>query len=210
MISKEQQADMAAQIVAGMLARPDSKPKGEYASGGIEYGSPEHYVAAAMAHVRAIIKEIEKMNIKVKKLYPDAQMPIYASEGAACFDLHAYKPDGAAGILSFLHPAVTIATGLAFEVPPGFCMLVFSRSGMGFRHNARLANCVGVIDSDFRGEVMVRLTLDNPTEDSRMWIEHGERIAQAMIVPAPQVTLREVLKLSDTERGMNGFGSTGR
>ena len=86
------------------------------------------------------------MQLKVKRLNPAAQLPEYATPGAACFDLRAIT----GGIASDGMP-LAIATGLAFEVPAGFAMLIFSRSGHGFKNNTRLANCVGVIDSDYTG-----------------------------------------------------------
>lgn len=85
-------------------------------------------------------------------------------------------------------------------------MLIFSRSGHGFNYGARLANCVGVIDSDYRGEVKVKITCD---ESRGIVMERGARIAQAMIVPVPRVHFDEVAELSPTERGTGGFGSTG-
>lgn len=144
------------------------------------------------------------MEIKVKKLHQDAIMPTYATPGAACFDLYACC-DGSAG----LHPSfpVVIGTGLSFEIPEGYAMMVYSRSGHAFKHNVRLANCVGVIDSDYRGEVMVKLTADGR---GSLTVNHGDRIAQAMIVPVPQVALVEADDLTDTARGNGGFGSTGQ
>ena len=86
-------------------------------------------------------------------------------------------------------------------------MLVYSRSGHGFKYGVRLANCVGVIDSDYRGEVGVKLTADQTSEG--FFVRNGDRIAQAMIVPVDRVEFEEVEKLSDTDRGTGGFGSTG-
>lgn len=138
------------------------------------------------------------MRVKIKKLVPNAFTPSYGSDRAACFDLHfaELKKNGAFG------------TGLAFEVPVGHAMLVFSRSGHGFNHGVRLANCVGVIDSDYRGEVMVKLVQDNHDKGA-FFPEIGDRIAQAMIIPVDTVSFLEVQKLSETERGVGGFGSSG-
>lgn len=146
------------------------------------------------------------MQLKFKKLHPDAIAPFYASTGAACFDLHAITPHGP-DILTSGVP-VTFRTGLSFEIPEGHVMLVYGRSGHAFKNGVRLANCVAVIDSDYRGEVMVRLTKD-VSADSLLQVSAGDRIAQAMIVPIPQVELVEVSDLSETERGAGGFGSTG-
>lgn len=157
------------------------------------------------------------MKVKIKKLRPDAVIPTYGSAGAACFDLavpYRHLID-----TKYLHAGDTlvIPTGLTFEIPEGHVMLVFSRSGHGFKHNVRLANCVGVIDSDYRGEVMVKLTADIDDGDevplsalNAMKIKPGDRIAQAMIVPFPRVEVFMVVdELSETERGAGGLGSTG-
>lgn len=146
------------------------------------------------------------MKIKIKKLHPEALIPKYATDGAACFDLHAVEAPEYDMVLHGLPMAVR--TGLSFEIPHGFVMLIFSRSGHGFKHDTRLANCVGVIDSDYRGEVMVKLTRDNSAVSS-LTINVGDRIAQAMILPIPVVELVEADDLSETERGAGGFGSTG-
>lgn len=147
------------------------------------------------------------MKLKIKKLHPAAMLPTYATPGAACFDLYALPENDKAVPVCFGLPT-TIPTGLAFEVPEGHVMLIFSRSGHGFNNDTRLANCVGVIDSDYRGEVKVKLTRDqSPT--SYPIFKHGDRIAQAMVIPLPKVTFEEVQELSDTQRGNGGFGSTG-
>ncbi len=90
-------------------------------------------------------------------------------------------------------------------------MLIFSRSGHGFNHNARLANCVGVIDSDYRGEVLVKLSMDDEFCDpeTELYIRPGDRIAQAMLVQVPRCEFEVVEQLTITERGAGGFGSTG-
>lgn len=140
------------------------------------------------------------LNLKVKKLNPDANIPRYATGGAGCFDLFATNY----GLVP-RYGSYTFGTGFAFEIPEGFVMLVFSRSGDGFKHGVRLSNCVGVIDSDYRGEVKVKLRAD---EELKI-VCKGDRIAQAMLVPIPQVMFNVVEELSNTERGENGLGSTG-
>lgn len=147
------------------------------------------------------------MKLKVKKLYPNAIIPKYQTSGAACFDIHALIEDGSS-FVRYAEPA-TIRTGLSFEVPEGHVMLVFSRSGHGFKSDTRLANCVGVLDSDYRGELFVKLTRDPNDKSIPIKVMHGDRIAQAMIFPIPSVELEEATELSDTERGTNGLGSTG-
>lgn len=137
--------------------------------------------------------------LKVKKLHPDARLPVYGTDGAACFDLAALSP-------AEIWEARIIRTGLSFEIPEGHVMLIFSRSGHGFKNDVRLANCVGVIDADYRGEVMVKLTNDSTTH---FRVNAGDRIAQAIVIPFPRMAFEEVEELSSTERGEGGFGSTG-
>lgn len=140
------------------------------------------------------------INVKIKKLHPDAIMPTYGSDGAACFDLNCI---GGAYVDSYY----VFDTGLAFEIPEGHVMLVFSRSGHGFNNDIRLANCVGVIDHDYRGEVKVKLRCDSL--HGGLAVKRGDRIAQAMIIPYPKVGFVWADELSDTDRGAGGFGSTG-
>lgn len=141
------------------------------------------------------------MQLKVKRLSPDATLPTYATDGSACFDIYA-SSEGE------VYDSHTFDTGLSFEVPEGYVMLVFSRSGHGFNNDIRLANCVGVIDSDYRGELKVKLTND---KDINAWygFAKGDRIAQAMLIPYPKVSFIEVESLTETERGQGGFGSSG-
>ena len=142
------------------------------------------------------------MKLKFKKLQPDAVTPTYATKGAACFDLTAI------GRSVSLNDTAIYSTGLSFEIPEGHVLMVYSRSGHGFKSDMRLANAVGVCDSDYIGEVMVKLTYDGT--DTPNWPEIGDRVAQAMLVELPKVTLEETDTLHTTERGANGFGSTGR
>lgn len=160
------------------------------------------------------------MNFRVRKLHPSARLPTYATDGSGCFDLYAATVEGSehAGAGVYPDAPVTCQTGLAFEVPEGHVMLVFSRSGHGFNQGVRLANCVGVIDADYRGEVAVKLTADEIFVDPESFacdrhrhlrVTPGSRIAQALIVPIPRVEFEEVDELSATARGTGGFGSTG-
>lgn len=145
------------------------------------------------------------MELKVKKLTLDAIIPTYATDGSGCFDIYSTTAGD-------VFEDLTFDTGLSFEIPQGFVMLVFSRSGHGFKSGIRLANCVGVIDSDYRGELKVKLTNDSSNKTSRLnWltVNKGDRIAQALVIPYPQVQFIEVDELTSTERGVGGFGSTG-
>lgn len=143
------------------------------------------------------------VKIRIKKLHPDAIMPVYGSDGAACFDLFTINANFLAGGNSSLHD-----TGLAFEIPEGHVMLVFSRSGHGFKNDVRLSNCVGVIDHDYRGELKIKLRIDNSV--AALAVKSGDRIAQGMIIPYPKVEFDWADELSDTTRGEGGFGSTGQ
>jgi dUTP pyrophosphatase len=147
------------------------------------------------------------VQLKFKRVREGAHMPTFGTEGAACFDLYACLPFEPAINTCTPHQRVTIGTGLAFEVPPGYAMMIYSRSGQGFKENTRLSNCVGVIDSDYRGEVRVALTRDDM---KGLFICQGDRIAQAMLIPVPSVLFEEVEELSETVRGTGAYGSTGR
>jgi dUTP pyrophosphatase len=144
----------------------------------------------------------EKLALAFKRVHPAAIAPKYATDGSGCFDLFTLT-DGAIDPLG----STVVDLGLSFEVPQGYTMLVMSRSGHGFNFGIRLANGVGVIDSDYRGAVKVALASDNAHQVFRF--AAGDRIAQAMLVPTPLVHLIEVDELSQTERGAGGFGSTG-
>lgn len=147
------------------------------------------------------------MQLNIKKLHEDAIIPTYATPGSACFDLYAVEVEDNTRLIN--GKPQTFRTGLSFEIPAGYVMLVFSRSGHGFNYSTRLSNCVGVIDSDYRGEVMVRLIRDTDSLTSPNFFNTGDRVAQAMLVPVEQVVFFETEELTETERGMDGFGSTG-
>lgn len=145
-----------------------------------------------------------QLKVKIKKMVAEAIIPQYATPGAACFDLHSLT-DGVA----VKESPLVCDTGLAFEIPEGHVMLVFSRSGHGFKSDTRLSNCVGVIDADYRGEVKVKLAKDSML-GGVLNVSKGDRIAQAMVIPVDKVTFEEVDELGSTERGEGGFGSTGQ
>lgn len=154
------------------------------------------------------------MNVKVKKLNENATIPKYATSGAACFDLHSAEDIDWNKVYvqgMYLVTAI-IPTGLAFEIPEGYRMDIYPRSGWGFKHNIQLANGTGKIDSDYRGEVMVKLIGFIPISDFQKFtiqIKKGIRFAQAEINPVIQASFSEVETLSSTDRDSNGFGSTG-
>ena len=145
-----------------------------------------------------------------KKMNPlAADLPVYASAGAACFDLQACFAAKEDFSTLYLGESLTVGCGWAFQIPEGYVMLVFSRSGHAFKHGVRLANSVAVIDSDFRGEVQIKLTREHDAHGTLLVVHHGDRIAQAMLLPLPRVLLLEVDELVETARGEAGLGSTG-
>ena len=142
--------------------------------------------------------------IKVKKLIPDAHMPELGTPGAAGADLYACMDTDCAAIAP--GSILKIGTGLAVEIPPGYFGAIFARSGLSTKKGLRPGNCVGVIDSDYRGEIIVALRNDSRFDQL---ITNGERIAQLVIIPCVSPIFVEEEELSDTERGDGGFGSTG-
>ena len=152
------------------------------------------------------VPEINLQNtpIKVKRLNELAQLPTRGSDEAAGYDLYAaiQKP-----IYIGPHRTEKVGTGLAFELPRCTFGAIFPRSGLATKQGLRPANCIGVCDSDYRGEYIV--AVHNDSDESR-WIEPGERIAQLVLLPYIPMIFEEVDELSDTKRGAGGFGSTGK
>ena len=149
------------------------------------------------------------MKLKIKAVSPkigtEIPFPYYASAGAAAMDLHACIAEP---VVLKAGARCTVPTGIAIALPDaGYVALVFARSGLGIKKGVCLSNGVGVIDSDYRGEVAVGL-LNTGAED--YLIRPGERIAQMAVVPVVQAELEQVDELDDTARGVGGFGSTGR
>ena len=154
------------------------------------------------------------MQVKIKKLHPNAKTPTYATDGSAAFDLYALTVNGSHQLRSLVTEGYPVLcdTGIAFELPPGYGMFILSRSGQGFKFDTRLSNCIGLLDFDYRGAAQVKLVCDQDVPDDKppFDVAPGDRIAQAVILPIPRVEFSVVDQLSDTERGANGFGSTGQ
>ena len=142
--------------------------------------------------------------VKIKKLLPNAILPTYGSETAAGADLYAVLDET---LEIQPHTTVKIHTGLSMEIPVGYAGFIYARSSMGTKQGLAPANKVGVIDSDYRGEVMVCL---HNHSDSVQCVEPNQRIAQIVIAPYLHVMFTECDELSDTTRGTGGFGSTGK
>ncbi len=144
------------------------------------------------------------MEVKIKKLNPNAKIPTYGTDFSAGADLY---NSSETDIIVNPHETVMIHLGFAIEIPTGYMGLVFARSGLAMKRGLAPANKVGVVDSDYRGECMV--AIHNHSEIPAT-IEAGERIAQLVIVPYLKAEFCEAEELSDTVRGEGGFGSTGR
>ena len=142
--------------------------------------------------------------VKFKKLTPTAQEPTRGSKYAAGYDLSA---DIGSNVIIAPHTTVKIGTGIAVELPENTFGAIYARSGIASREGLRPSNCVGVLDSDFRGMVVVALHNDS---DVMRIVEPGQRIAQLVVQPYVNVGLEEVEELSTTVRGEGGFGSTGK
>ena len=141
--------------------------------------------------------------IKVKKLDEKAVLPTYGSEYAAGADLYALS-DG--DITIEPGQTVLVHTGLSMEIPEGYAGLIYARSGLASKKGLAPANKVGVVDADYRGELMVALHNHSTVPQT---VSGGERIAQLVITPFLSVIYEETETLSDTVRGAGGFGSTG-
>ena len=144
------------------------------------------------------------MTVRIKRLDEKAIIPTYGTEYSAGADLYAMSDSP---IVVEAGATVLVHTGISMEIPEGYCGLVFARSSMGAKRGLAPANKVGVIDADYRGEIMV--TLHNHSERSQI-VYPGERIAQLAIVPFLKAEFEEADDLSDTVRGAGGFGSTGK
>lgn len=142
-------------------------------------------------------------NIRFKQLNSMATIPSRGSEKAAGYDLYAAISEP---ISIRPHETVKVGTGLSFELPDETFGAIFARSGLATKQGLRPANCVGVCDSDYRGEYIV--PVHNDTDDEQI-VQPGERIAQLILMPYIPMIFEEVEELNETERGNGGFGSTG-
>lgn len=149
------------------------------------------------------------MTVKIKKIDSTAIIPTRGSKYAAGYDIYA----------NIVHPfedncvitvkpgeTTKVKTGVALEIPDGYFGAIFARSGLATKQGLRPANCVGVIDSDYRGEILVAIHNDSDTVRT---IQNGDRVAQLVILPYLNIEFEETTELSDTDRGTGGFGSTG-
>jgi dUTP pyrophosphatase len=143
------------------------------------------------------------MKVRIKKLSENAVIPTYAKDGDAGMDLVATS------VISENDTQITYGIGLALEIPNGFVGLIFPRSSVR-KTRLMLSNCVGVVDSGYRGELQATFNKVNQNSIAENDYKVGDRIAQIMIIPHPPIEFEEADELSDTERGDGGFGSTGK
>ena len=146
------------------------------------------------------------MKVLVKKLYEDSVVPTFGSTDAAGADLYAYIDTVGEALTIHPHNTVMIGTGIAIALPVGYWGGVYARSGLASKRGLAPANKVGVVDPDYRGEIIVAL---HNHSDECQTIFHGDRIAQLLVAPIPSVEYIEVDNLDSTERGSGGFGHTG-
>ena len=142
------------------------------------------------------------MQVRIKKLSPEAVIPTYAKDGDAGMDLVATS-------IKFDGTQITYGTGLAIEIPEGFVGLVFPRSSIR-KTDLSLSNSVGVIDSGYRGEIQATFNQKALSKNGSLLYGVGDRIMQIIIIPYPPIEFEEVNELNNTERGEGGFGSTGK
>lgn len=146
--------------------------------------------------------------LKFQLLHPDAKLPRRWTSGAVGYDLHAYLKTESGRASKVLIPprtTVNVSTGLLVEPPPTHFLMVCPRSGLG-KHSISVTNSPGIIDSDYRGELRV-LVYNGGLQN--FWVEHEMRIAQLLAIPMTPLRIETVSELSETERGRDGFGSTG-
>jgi len=144
------------------------------------------------------------MKIKLKKLKEEAKLPTAGSALAAGYDLYACMEE--TKLVLAPHATAMVGTGVAVAIPEGYFGGIFARSGLAAKQNLRPANCVGVVDADYRGEIKV--ALHNDSEEERR-ISQGERIAQLVVIPHLTLEFEQVEELDETQRGDGGFGHTG-
>lgn len=156
------------------------------------------------------------MVIKIKKLTETAKIPTKNFDSDAAFDLYAdikdtFKPFGTAenekGVKVMPGQTVKIGTGVAMEIPEWYWGAIYARSGLATKQGLRPANAVGVVDSHYRGEIIV--AIHNDSSEVQI-IRHGDRIAQFMLAPVIETFFEEVSELSNSDRGEGGFGSSGK
>lgn len=145
---------------------------------------------------------INFVGVQIQKLTQTAKLPFHGSDAAAGYDLYADQD-------CVINPgeSIKVSTGIAMAIPDGYWGGIYARSGLATKQGLRPSNCTGVIDPDYRGQIIVALYNDSQT---RRIVHKGDKIAQMIISPFLYWQIKEVKKLDDTDRGSGGFGSTGK
>lgn len=144
---------------------------------------------------------------KIKITHKDAVIPAYKTSGSNAFDVQVMIDSGRCCDTIMPGQPMKYGTGIAVQVPEGYVGILTIRSGKSSKDGLKLSNAIGIIDSDYRGEIFMSLWTERPNGCK---ISHGERVAQLLIMPCPQSILKVVDELDETDRGSGGFGSTGK
>ena len=160
--------------------------------------------AKAFSEVLAFLELIDKMKVRIKKLNDNAVMPTKAHATDAGFDLYCTSKE-----VHWEKRQLVCHTGVAFEIPEGYVGLIFPRSSVSNKP-LMMANSVGVVDSCYRGEVTAKFNITDTRQSAFSHYQEGDRIAQMIIIPYPEIEFEEADSLSESDRGTGGYGSTGR
>ena len=160
--------------------------------------------AKAFSEVLAFLELIDKMKVRIKKLNDNAVLPTKAHATDAGFDLYCTSRE-----VNWEKRQLVCHTGLAFEIPEGHVGLIFPRSSVSNKP-LMMANSVGVVDSCYRGEVTAKFNITDTRQSAFSHYQEGDRIAQMIIIPYPEIEFEETDSLSESDRGTGGYGSTGR
>lgn len=160
--------------------------------------------AKAFSEVLKFLELIDKMKVRIKKLNDNAVMPSKAHAADAGFDLYCTSKE-----IDWTKRQIVCHTGLAFEIPEGYVGLIFPRSSVSNKP-LMMANSVGVVDSCYRGEVTAKFNITDTRQSAFAHYQEGDRIAQMIIIPYPEIEFEETDSLSESDRGTCGYGSTGR
>lgn len=160
--------------------------------------------AKAFSEVIKFLELIDKMKVRIKKLNDNAVVPTKAHATDAGFDLYCTSKE-----IDWTKRQIVCHTGLAFEIPEGHVGLIFPRSSVSNKP-LMMANSVGVVDSCYRGEVTAKFNITDTRQSAFAHYQEGDRIAQMIIIPYPEIEFEETDSLSESDRGTGGYGSTGR
>lgn len=160
--------------------------------------------AKAFSELLKFLELIDKMKVRIKKLNDNAMMPTKAHATDAGFDLYCTSKK-----IDWTKRQIVCHTGLAFEIPEGYVGLIFPRSSVSNKP-LMMANSVGVVDSCYRGEVTAKFNITDTRQSAFAHYQEGDRIAQMIIIPYPEIEFEETDSISESDRGTGGYGSTGR